>query len=39
MGVLTRAEVNEAFSLDAQLNHVDAIFDRVFVQTLEPARG
>src|SRR6186997_223891 len=38
MGVLTRAEVNEAFSLDAQLKHVDDIFDRVFAQTPEPVR-
>jgi len=39
MGVLTRVEVDEAFSLDAQLKHVDDIFARVFVQTLEPVRG
>jgi adenylosuccinate lyase len=33
MGVLTRADVNEAFSLDAQLKHVDDIFARVFAAT------
>jgi adenylosuccinate lyase len=30
MKVVTRDVIDEAFSLDAQLKHVDAIFDRVF---------
>ncbi len=34
MGVLTRDEVDRAFDLDAQLRHVDAIFERVFGATV-----
>jgi adenylosuccinate lyase len=36
-GVLTGAEVDEAFDLEVQFRHLDHIFDRVFVPA--PARG
>jgi adenylosuccinate lyase len=32
-GVLPREVVDEAFDLDAQMKHVDAIFDRVFIRS------
>ena len=37
MSVLSPAEIDRAFDLDAQLRHVDAIFDRVFQSSRAPA--
>jgi len=37
MGVLTAAEVDQAFDLEEQFRHLDHIFDRVFAPV--PARG
>ncbi|MEO7888818.1 MAG: adenylosuccinate lyase [Vicinamibacterales bacterium] len=39
MAVLTTAEIDHAFSLDGQLRHVDAIFDRVFAHTPASVAG
>jgi adenylosuccinate lyase len=39
MAVLTPRDVEEAFDLDRQLRHVDAIFERVFSPRPEPVRA